>query len=70
MQNTHNLIGQNNVYISDIFDSYTGQKNVHISDIFDSYSANINCLWNARKLGGKNKTSEFNNHKDTCANLV
>ena len=69
MQNTHSLIGQNNVYISDIFHSYTGQKNVPISDTFNSYCANINCMWNARKLGGKNKTFEFNNQKDTCANL-
>ena len=37
MQNICNLIGWNSV---------------HISDIFNCYRANINGMWNARKLGG------------------
>ena len=44
MQNIYNLIGSNSV---------------HISDIFNCYRANINGMWNARKLGGIYKTFEF-----------
>ena len=44
MQNICNLIGWNNV---------------DISDIFICCSANINEIWNARKLGGIYKTFEF-----------
>ena len=29
-----------------------GWNSVHISDIFNYYRANINGMWNARKLGG------------------
>ena len=29
-----------------------GWNRVHISDIFNCYRANINGMWNARKLGG------------------
>ena len=36
----------------------TGWSRVHISDIFDYYRANINEMWNARKLGGIYKTLE------------
>ena len=44
LQNICNLIGSNTE---------------HISDIFNCYSANINGMWNARKLGGIYKTLEF-----------
>ena len=39
--------------------SMIGWNSVHISDIFNCYCANINGLWNARKLGGIYKTFEF-----------
>ena len=44
MQNISDLIARNGV---------------HFSDIFNRYRANINGMWNARKLGGIYKTFEF-----------
>ena len=36
-----------------------GWNSVHMSDIFNYYRANINGMWNTRKLGGTYITFEF-----------
>ena len=54
MQNTSNLNGQNSL---------------HISDIFNRYNANINGMWNTRKLGGEIQNIWiYTNLKHTCIN--
>ena len=41
------------------FYNLTSWNSVHIFDIFNCYSANINGMWNTRRLGGISKTLDF-----------